>query len=56
VKRQWPRLLEHIKNGHLRPSEIVTHRFPLEHVAEAYHTFSAKLDGVIKPLIVPAAS
>jgi alcohol dehydrogenase len=56
VKRQWPRLLEHIKNGHLRPSEIVTHRFPLEHIAEAYHTFSAKLDGVIKPLIVPAGS
>ncbi len=56
VKRQWPRLLEHIKNGHLRPSEIVTHRFPLEHIAEGYHTFSAKLDGVIKPLVVTSAA
>ena len=54
VKRQWPRLLEHIKNGHLRPSEIVTHRFPLEHIAEGYHTFSAKLDGIIKPLVIVA--
>ena len=45
VKRQWPRLFEHIKNGHLKPSEIVTHRFPLEEIAEGYHTFSAKLDG-----------
>jgi threonine dehydrogenase-like Zn-dependent dehydrogenase len=55
VKRQWPRLLEHIRAGHLKPDEIVTHRIPLEHIAEAYHLFSAKLDGVIKPLITVAA-
>ena len=53
VKRQWPRLFEHIRAGYLTPSDIVTHRFPLEHVAEAYHVFSQKLDGCIKPLIVP---
>lgn len=53
VKRQWPRLFEHIRSGYLTPSDIVTHRFPLEHVAEAYHVFSQKLDGCIKPLIVP---
>jgi S-(hydroxymethyl)glutathione dehydrogenase / alcohol dehydrogenase len=53
VKRQWPRLFEHIRNGYLKPSEIVTHRFPLEDINEAYHTFSAKLDNCIKPLIVP---
>jgi threonine dehydrogenase-like Zn-dependent dehydrogenase len=55
VKRQWPRLFEHVRNGYLTPSEIVTHRFPLEHIAEGYHVFSAKLDGCIKPLVVPAA-
>ncbi len=55
VKRQWPRLLEHIRNGYFKPSDIVTHRFPLEDIAEAYHVFSAKLDGCIKPLIVPSA-
>ena len=54
VKRQWPRLLEHVRNGYLTPSDIVTHRFPLEHIAEAYHVMSAKLDGCIKPLVVPA--
>jgi len=53
VKRQWSRLFEHIRNGYLKPSELVTHRFPLEHIAEAYHVFSGKLDGCIKPLIVP---
>jgi alcohol dehydrogenase len=36
VKRQWPRLFEHI--------------------AEGYHMFSAKLDGCIKPVIVPNAA
>ncbi|MEK6344177.1 MAG: zinc-binding dehydrogenase, partial [Curtobacterium sp.] len=53
VKRQWPRLLEHIQAGHLKPSDIITHRIPLEHIAEGYHLFSSKLDGIIKPVIVP---
>jgi alcohol dehydrogenase len=51
VKRQWPRLFEHVRDGHLRPREIVTHRFPLEHIGEAYHVFASKLDGCIKPLV-----
>jgi S-(hydroxymethyl)glutathione dehydrogenase/alcohol dehydrogenase len=55
VKRQWPRLLEHLNAGYFKPADIVTHRFPLEDIAEGYHTFSAKLDGIIKPLIVPSA-
>ncbi len=53
MKRQWPRLLEHIQTGHLKPSDIITHRIPLEHIAEGYHLFSSKLDGIIKPVIVP---
>ena len=53
VKRQWPRLFEHVRNGYLKPSDIVTHRIPLEHIAEGYHIFSAKLDGCIKPLDRP---
>ncbi|MDR6905349.1 alcohol dehydrogenase [Agromyces sp. 3263] len=56
VKRQWPRLLEHIRNGYLKPRDIVTHRIPLEHIAEGYHMFSAKLDDCIKPIIVPSAA
>ncbi|WP_069386121.1 zinc-dependent alcohol dehydrogenase [Cellulosimicrobium cellulans] len=52
VKRQWPRLLEHIRAGYLTPRDIVTHRIPLEHIAEGYHVFSAKLDGCIKPVVV----
>jgi threonine dehydrogenase-like Zn-dependent dehydrogenase len=55
VKRQWPRLLEHIQAGYFKPSDIITHRIPLEHIAEGYHIFSSKLDGIIKPVIVPSA-
>lgn len=51
VKRQWPRLLEHLAAGHFRPSDIVTHRFTLDEIPEAYHVFSSKLDGCVKPLI-----
>lgn len=53
VARQWPRLLEHIRNGYLKPSDLVTHRIPLEHIAEGYHLMSSKLDGIIKPVIIP---
>jgi len=56
AKRQWPRLFEHIRAGHLKPSDIITHRIPLEHIAEGYHLFSAKLDDCIKPVIVPSAA
>jgi threonine dehydrogenase-like Zn-dependent dehydrogenase len=55
VKRQWPRLFEHIRAGHIKPSDMVTHRIPLDHIAEGYHLFSSKLDDIIKPVITPAA-
>jgi alcohol dehydrogenase len=35
----------------LKPSDIVSHRIPLEHIAEGYHIFSSKLDEIIKPII-----
>lgn len=55
VKRQWPRLFEHVRNGYLTPHEIITHRIPLEHIAEGYHIFSAKLDNCIKAVVLPHA-
>ena len=53
VKRQWPRLFEHIRNGYFKPSDVITHHVPLEHIAEGYHMFSAKLDNCISPIVVP---
>jgi threonine dehydrogenase-like Zn-dependent dehydrogenase len=53
VKRHLPRLYEHVLAGRITPSEIITHRFPLDDIAEAYRTFTSKLDGCIKPVIIP---
>jgi threonine dehydrogenase-like Zn-dependent dehydrogenase len=53
VKRHLPRLIEHIRAGHINPKEIITHRVPLEEVADAYHIFSSKLDECIKPVLIP---
>ncbi|RZI56492.1 MAG: glutathione-dependent formaldehyde dehydrogenase [Rubrivivax sp.] len=53
VKRHLPRLIEHIRAGHVRPRDIITHRLPLEEVADAYHLFSSKLDGCIKAVLIP---
>ena len=56
VKRLLPRLIEHVKNGHINPKALITHRVPLEDVADAYHLFAAKLDGCIKPVLVPGGA
>lgn len=56
VARQWPRLFEHIRAGYFSPRDIITHRFDLEDVGEAYHVFSAKLDGCIKPILTTSGS
>ncbi len=56
VKRLLPRLIEHVKEGRLNPKEIITHRMPLEEVADAYHIFSAKRDGCIKPVLIPPSA
>jgi threonine dehydrogenase-like Zn-dependent dehydrogenase len=40
----------------LKPSEIITHRIPLEDVADAYHIFSSKLDNCIKPVLIPPSA
>jgi threonine dehydrogenase-like Zn-dependent dehydrogenase len=39
--------------GRLNPKGLITHRLPLEEVADAYHIFSAKRDNCIKPLLIP---
>ncbi len=56
VKRLLPKLIKHVQDGIIKPSEIVTHRVPLEEVAEAYHIFSAKLDNCIKPILIPPSA
>jgi S-(hydroxymethyl)glutathione dehydrogenase/alcohol dehydrogenase len=56
VKRLLPKLIEHVREGRLNPKAMITHRVGLEDIADAYHMFSAKLDGCIKPLLIPNAA
>ena len=56
VKRLLPRLIEHVMAGRIDPKALITHRVPLEEVAEAYHIFSRKLDNCIKPILIPSAA
>jgi len=53
VKRLLPRLIEHVKEGNIIPKDLITHRIPLQDVAEGYHIFSRKLDNCIKPVLIP---
>ncbi|RYZ87961.1 MAG: glutathione-dependent formaldehyde dehydrogenase, partial [Proteobacteria bacterium] len=53
VKRNLPRLIEHIQQGRINPKDIITHRVPLEETAEAYHMFAKKLDNCIKTVLIP---
>ena len=56
VPRLMPRMVEHVRNGHINPKALITHKVPLEEVSDAYHIFSAKLDGCIKPVLVPSGA
>jgi threonine dehydrogenase-like Zn-dependent dehydrogenase len=52
VKRYLPRLFEHIRKGHMKPSDVITHRMPLHSVADAYNMMASKKDHMIKPFLV----
>jgi S-(hydroxymethyl)glutathione dehydrogenase / alcohol dehydrogenase len=56
VKRLLPRLIDHVQAGHIEPKRLITHRVPLDEVADAYHIFSRKLDNCIKPVLLPAGA
>jgi threonine dehydrogenase-like Zn-dependent dehydrogenase len=56
VRRLLPRLIAHIESGVLDPKAIITHRVPLEEVADAYRLFSNKLDNCIKPVLIPPSA
>ncbi|WP_026351589.1 zinc-dependent alcohol dehydrogenase [Hymenobacter aerophilus] len=53
VKRLLPRLIDHVQNGVLNPKGLITHRMPLEEVADGYRMFANKLDNCIKTVLMP---
>jgi threonine dehydrogenase-like Zn-dependent dehydrogenase len=56
VKRLLPILIDHVVSGRLNPKGIISHRIPLEEVAEGYHIFSSKLDNCIKTVLIPPSA
>ena len=45
-------LVEKPKPGRIDSTPLITHRFPLSDIEEAYRIFENKLDGVIKVAII----
>lgn len=46
-------ILSLIANGKINTTHLITHRYPLSQIAEAYELFEQKRDGVIKVAIYP---
>ena len=46
-------ILALIEQGKIDTTPLITHRFPLRDIEEAYHIFENKLEGVIKIAIMP---
>jgi threonine dehydrogenase-like Zn-dependent dehydrogenase len=42
-----------VQAGRIDPKALITHRVPLEDISDAYHIFASKLDGCIKPILLP---
>ncbi|HEY0010184.1 MAG TPA: zinc-dependent alcohol dehydrogenase [Tepidisphaeraceae bacterium] len=53
VHRYVPGLLEHIRQGRIDPSFVVTHRMPLSQAPHGYEIFRKKQDGCIKIVLDP---
>jgi alcohol dehydrogenase len=42
-----------VESGRFDPTQLITHRFALVDIGEAYRIFSNRLDGVLKVAIRP---
>ncbi len=52
-KERMSRLIATVRSGRFDPTPLLTHRFPLSQIGEAYRVFSGRLDGVLKVAITP---
>src|SRR6188508_2624625 len=52
-KERMGRLMRMVETGRFDPTPLITHRFALEDIGEAYRVFSNRLDSVLKVAIRP---
>jgi len=52
-KERMARLIAMVRSGRFDPTPLITHRFSLADINEAYRVFSNRLDGVLKVAIEP---
>ena len=52
-QRYMPRMLEHVQQGELDPSFLVTHRLSLEDAPRGYEMFKNKEDGCVRAVFTP---
>jgi threonine dehydrogenase-like Zn-dependent dehydrogenase len=53
VQRYMKPLYDHVKNGDIDPSFVVTHRMELGKAPDGYETFKHKLDNCVKVVLKP---
>ena len=52
-KERMRRLLNLVQSGRFDPTPLITHRFPLGEIVEAYHLLGERSEGVLKVAIKP---
>jgi len=52
-KERMRRLIATVQSGRFDPLQLITHRFALDDIVEAYDLFSSRRDGVLKVAIRP---
>jgi threonine dehydrogenase-like Zn-dependent dehydrogenase len=52
-KERMGRLIRMVQSGRFDPRPLITHRFSLAEINEAYRVFSNRLDGVLKVAVTP---
>ncbi|PHJ56465.1 alcohol dehydrogenase [Nostoc linckia z18] len=53
VHKYLPTLLDHIQNGKIDPSFVITHTLPLEQAPQGYQIFNERKDNCIKVVLKP---
>jgi alcohol dehydrogenase len=52
-KDRMRRLMSLVEHGRLDLTPLLTHRFPLDRITDAYELFASRRDGVLKVAITP---